>query len=219
MKKQVLAVIIQEGTRVLSEVLKTNIHRKVTSIEMPAVIEPPPLEVPPSDTPKEYRQPVQATSAKENTATSIKSGCVPCAVGHVGVCSGLLKEAVRFARDEGVASESVLDRTGICLDELNAMERVDMSPAMLKDLPPDEREIADRVLVVSRRARHAIESLASPGSSVRDLEDVAAELETTRKEIWRDFVKVRTDKMDLSQEQKDLVEKTVIKKIEEIEKV
>lgn len=211
MKKQALAIIIQEGSKLVSEFLRTTIHTRVPPATFPTMEAETPLPLKVSSlsvTPEK--------EPEENRATSIKSGCVPCSIGHVGVCSGLLKEAVRFARDEGVTSDAVLERTGICLDELNSMERVDMSPAMLKGLPPEERELADRVLSTSRNTRHAIESLSTPGVTIAELEDIAADLEITRKDIWRDFVKIRTAGSDLTPEQMEKVQETVLEKVEEL---
>ena len=46
-------------------------------------------------------------------ATKIETGCVPCAIGHLGTCSGLLNEAIRFAGKDGMDSEEVIDRVGL----------------------------------------------------------------------------------------------------------
>lgn len=62
----------------------------------------------------------QATAEK---ATGVKAGCIPCSLGHIGVCSSLLQEAIRFARSDGLDSDIPIDRINTCLDELNGLER------------------------------------------------------------------------------------------------
>jgi|GEM_PF-1189425 len=128
---------------------------------------------------------------EESKATAIATGCIPCAIGHVGTCSGLINEAVRFAHSDGMVSNEVIDRVGICLDELNGMEREDLRPAMIINLPPWEKEMAQRVLAASRQIRHRLEAMAS----VESLEEAAAASETVRLDVWRDWIKKKMNSL------------------------
>lgn len=118
-------------------------------------------------------------------------GCVPCAIGHFGTCSGLLNEAARFAHKDGLESGEVLDRINKCLDELNAMERVDLDSEKIYALPSEEKELAIKALNASRATRHALESL----TTVQNLERVTADVQIVRKDIGRDWYRYRISKI------------------------
>ena len=149
---------------------------------------------------------------KPNKATSIASGCIPCSLGHVGTCSGLMKEAVRFATGpDGVASPEVIDRVNMCLDELNTMERVDMSPEMIQDLPEWEKSLAHEVLAASRATRHELEDVSNFGR----LEEIAARTAEKRKDIGRQWM---TQKLaHLTPEDKTAIQQRIIDKLNEIQ--
>lgn len=122
-------------------------------------------------------EPIPTLSAK---AASVPSGCVPCALGHFGTCSGLLNEAMRFARSsEGVSSPEVIDRITMCLDELNTMERVDLREEMIQSLPDWEKSLAVAALTASRQTRHQLEAVRG----VDQLSATAAETQTVRRTL------------------------------------
>lgn len=141
-------------------------------------------------------------------AASIVSGCIPCSLGHVGTCSGLMKEAVRFANTpEGVGSPEVIDRVNMCLDELNTMERVDMSPSMIQQLSPWEKALAHDVLAASRATRHELEDV----SNLERLEEIAANTENKRKEIGRKWFQQKL--ANLSDQDKANIQQRIIEKL------
>lgn len=164
MNLNIIAVIAQEGGRLISEILRTRPSRTVV-IEEPLVPSLPPVE--------EHEE----TSGEEKA--EVATACIPCAIGHYGTCTGLLNEAMRFAKKDGVADREVITRVQMCLAELNAMERVDLRPEMTINLPPFEKQLADRALVSSRKTRHTLEELATAD----DLERAAATLQTTSNDI------------------------------------
>lgn len=136
-------------------------------------------------------------SVSEGTA------CIPCSQDHLSTCSGLLAEALRFARNNGVESTEVISRVGLCGDELNALERVDLRPELTSQLPDWERDIANGVLTGSRDLRHDMAEI----SSVRDLENVAGRAQALRTHIGEAWLKGRIANM--SEEEKAKVrEKT-----------
>jgi len=140
---------------------------------------------------------------------SIEAGCIPCAIGHVGTCSGVLNEAMRFAKKDGMNHHEVIDRVNMCLDELNAMERIDLRPELTVNLSPWEKELADKALVASRSIRHGLEGL----SSVADLERMAAITQSTRQEVGRAWFKNRLANM--SPEEKKKIAEKAMEKLEE----
>jgi len=154
----------------------------------------------------------------EEKTKTIATACIPCAIGHYGTCSGLLNEAMRFAKKEGIASGEVIDRMNMCLDDLNTMERVDLRPEKIADLPEWEKKLANKALNDSRSLRHGLESLGN----VDDLEKLAARTQTTRNDIGREWFqqklgskgitkdKLEEMKMAAAQQAAEEVEKEVI---------
>lgn len=133
-------------------------------------------------------------------ATAVATGCVPCSIGHLGTCSGLLNEAMRFARKDGIQSEEVIERVNMCMDELNSLERVDLRPELIVSLPEWEKTLAEKALNLSRTLRHNLEQL----SNVSTLEKVSAETQATRQEIGKAWFKERLGRM--TPEQQKLIE-------------
>lgn len=190
MNTQIVAIVFQEGGRLLSELIRTRPRR--TAVEHPPIITTPvePPEI-----------------AEESKASSIEAGCVPCAIGHFGTCTGLLNEAMRFAKKDGVGSSEVIDRVNMCLDELNSMERVDLRAELIVDLPEWEKGLADKALIASRTTRHGLESI----TTVATLEKVTANTQTARQEIGRAWFKKRLAEMP--EEAKAEIEKQVKEKL------
>jgi hypothetical protein len=148
----------------------------------------------------EVKEEVSTPPVTEGKATSIASGCVPCSIGHLSTCSGLLNEAMRFARKDGVQSEEVINRVNMCLDELCALERVDLRPEMIHDLPDWEKSLAEKALDLSRSLRHDLEEI----SDTSTLEGISARTQTTRQEIGKAWFKERFSRM--TPEQQKVVE-------------
>jgi len=242
METQVWAILIQEGSRVASEFLKSRYNQteQTTKDDLERFIldsearlsaftglkqEEPKLE------PKPERieiKPSDITSTKivvedlkipdkmkvgDNKATSIVSGCIPCSLGHVGTCSGLLKEAVRYSNGaEGMASPEIIDRVNLCLDELNTMERVDMSPDMIQQLPEWEKDLAHNVLAMSRATRHKLEDVEHLDAD--RLENLAADIYNNRKALGRAWF--QTKMKHLKPEDQDEVQRRIRAKIDEL---
>ena len=196
MDRQTIALIFQEGGRFITELIRTRPFKRPETVR-PVIVE----EQPPK---------VAETITEEEKASSIEAGCVPCAIGHFGTCSGLLNEAMRFAKKDGVGSSEVIDRVNMCLDELNAMERVDLRPEMITDLPDWEKELANGALTASRATRHGLEGLTDGN----DLEKVAASTQTARTEIGRKWFKERMARMP--KEEKEKLAEKAIEKLEEV---
>lgn len=116
----------------------------------------------------------------------IATACVPCAIGHFAGAAKLLNEAIRF-RDEGIGSNQVLDDIAGAIGELNAMERVDLTPERLQKTPGWERAIADESLRESRKLRHRLEGI----STMEEIEKAAADTESYYKKLHRQWKRGR----------------------------
>lgn len=190
MNSDIIAMILSEGGKLITGIIRSRPPK-------PTAREPIQFEA----------EPVKSEIAIE-PSENVKTGCLPCAVGHLSTCSGLLNEAMRFARDEGVKSSEVVDRINMCLDELNTMERVDLRPEKIANLVKWEKDLATQALDNSRATRHQLESI----TSVDDLEQIAASTQTTRREIGRSFFKEKLERMP--QEEKQAITERAIKQLQ-----
>jgi len=111
------------------------------------------------------------------------TACLPCSRDHFTTTSAVLKEAVRFAKrpEHGIRSDEVMTRIGVALEELNAMERIDLSPDNTRNLVGKEKELANWGLNTSAELRHKITAI----SSADDLENVAAEASKIKVEFMK----------------------------------
>lgn len=129
-------------------------------------------------------KPPEASS--QETTERIREGtaCLPCSQGHLSTTSASLSEAVRFARDKGIRDPEVMRRIRIALDELNAMERIDLAPDETIKLKGAEKELADWTLKQSRDLRHAITAI----KDINTMEQAAAKAsnitETFMGKLW-----------------------------------
>jgi hypothetical protein len=190
--------LIDEGFDLISSLVKRR-EPEVTG-EMPSVQELREKinEIHGPKNPAEEMPPETENVSKEEGglsggSQSISQGtaCIPCSQDHLSTCSGLLAEALRFARNDGVESAEVISRIGLCRDELNAMERVDLRPELTAQLPDWERSLANDVLNSSRGLRHDMAEILT----VDDLEKVAGSAQTVRGEIGQQWLKGRIANM------------------------
>lgn len=208
MNTQIVAILIQEGSRMVGQWLRTRPIR-IHTISKTPLIEQAPRIVPPvepvlEEIPEEY-------SVKPLETEKVATGCIPCAIGHLGTCAGLLSEADRFARSSDIYDDEVTDRVGKCLDELNTMERVDLAEENIVNLPLWEKELAGDVLTTSRAIRHQLESI----ESFDNLEKTTADAQITRKKLFRSWIKGRMENM--TPEEQAVVNRRIIEKLNELE--
>jgi hypothetical protein len=144
-------------------------------------------------------------------AAAIATGCLPCSMGHFGTASGLMQETTRFSHGpDGIASPEVIDRINMSLDEFNALERVDLRPEMIVQLSGWEKELAQRALTESRAARHKLENIHTS----EELEEVAAHIQTVRKEIGKEWFQNKLKA--LSPEDKEEINHKLLQKLNEM---
>lgn len=236
MNTQVVAILVNMGTKIIADVFQ---HAGSRTQELPSKAESMRILLEEDDARREVKSEelenkraaaaeakavaeiqAQAIAAEEppdeepspqtEKATAPATGCISCALGHLGTCSGLLNEGMRFARADGLASEEVIERISMCQDELNTMERVDMRPEMIVDLVPWEKTLAEKALEESRNIRHKIQGLRT----VDDLERLAANTQTKRMEIGRDYFRQTLGHM--SAEDQEVIKQRVMDSIEEL---
>lgn len=116
----------------------------------------------------------------------VKSACIPCGVGHISASSTFLNEAMRFKKD-GLASPQVLDDIAGAIGELNALERIDLTPAKIAILPDWEKKMAESASEKSREIRHRLETV----QDMAELQQIAVETEEYYKYLNREWVSKR----------------------------
>ena len=124
------------------------------------------------------------------TEEKIEAGvsCLPCSRDHFSTVSGALGEALRFARKEGVQHNEVQRRLGMALDELNMLERIDLSAESIKGLEGEDKKLAEWGLNSARDLRHRITQIRDTSS----LEDTTAEASNIRTEFMKKLWNVAT---------------------------
>jgi hypothetical protein len=144
----------------------------------------PPLEEPVSQPIPEYR------IEKDISPEKIEQGvsCLPCSRDHISTASAVLNEALRFARKEGVGHVEVQRRIGMALDELNAMERIDLAAESIERLTGREKEVALEAANDSRELRHGITAIKTPD----DLQKVSAQASNIRTKFMTNIFELST---------------------------
>ncbi len=198
MNTQVVAVILQEGGKLLSKFIRSRPPKHPISVTEPL----PPMEEVGIRAVAEDAPPAAGVISEEK----IKKGtaCLPCTNSHLHACVGLLNEATRMSHD-GITPDSIT-RVEQCLGEIVAAERIDLTPANIADLPPEERTIASYASKEIREIRHDLEGL----SSSEQLEQIAAKTANLQKYVGQEWFRVRLANMPEKQK-KELAEKTISK--------
>jgi len=179
------AFFAREGGNFLSNLVKLGLSRpRKPTTDPESQKEGTPEEIKTSTTqePKEAPQSSYTSVSPGTVATA----CIPCALGHFSTSAGLLNEATRF-KGEGITSNEVADRIAKVLEELNTMERVDLTPEKIINTPDGERDLAEEALTQSRSLRHRLESI----QSIEDLELAAADTSSYYRILFREWWKRR----------------------------
>lgn len=126
--------------------------------------------------------------AEESKEITEGTACVPCSSDHFSTCAGILSdEAVRMARRKGITDDEVVKRILHCSDQLNSMEREDLSAEKIANLPKWEKEIAIYAQNKGAEIRHKLNDI----KSVDELESIAVELKQARDKIGGDYIRGR----------------------------
>lgn len=133
---------------------------------------PPSIRLP--QPPRALAAPVQTVvepASRPAIKEEVSTACLSCSRSHLSTVSGALGEAIRFAREEGIEHPEVQRRLNLAEDEINIMERIDLSPDALSRAEPREKQVAEEYLPKIRRLRQQIGEV----TSFPKLEEVAAD--------------------------------------------
>lgn len=150
----------------------------------------------------EQKQEPYTMEKQDLTPDKIEKGiaCNACSKEHVSTASGALNEALRFARKEGIGTWEVQKRIGIALDELNNLERIDLSAENIVGLDGEEKQVAIDTANKSRDLRHQINAI----KTVDDLERVAASASVVRTHVMKAVFSLATQDGTIDKVCKDL---------------
>ncbi len=103
----------------------------------------------------------------------VSTACLSCSRSHLSTVGGALGEAIRFARGDpqGITHPEAQRRILLAEDEMNIMERIDLSADALAASPPEERQVAEEYLPRIRVLRQEIGDI----DSFEKLEKVAVD--------------------------------------------
>lgn len=87
---------------------------------------------------------------------NINTGCLVCSRAHIVGIKGALKEALRFAREDGIKHPEVIKRIDNAIEELIVMERFDLTPEEITKLNKEEKELIDNALIKIRKLRQIL---------------------------------------------------------------
>lgn len=120
-------------------------------------------------TPKQDREVLQRYAGKMRELRVQLAGPAPDST----VASASLKEALRFAREDGMEHPEVQMRVQRTEEAINHLERVQLAPEQLAKLPPDQAKAAKAALPELRKAR---QDLLNHTQTADDLEAVTARI-------------------------------------------
>lgn len=116
---------------------------------------------------------------------SVSTACIACTNAHLAATAAILEEALRFARSDprGPAHPEALRRIQTATMEITNLEREDLRPDKVHDLPAAAREVVRRYIPKIRELRQRIVTGIQDTDS---LERVAAEAERLFRSFDRD---------------------------------
>ncbi|TDX48841.1 hypothetical protein [Orenia marismortui] len=107
---------------------------------------------------------------------SVDTSCIACARAHILAVKGMLNEALRFAREDGVAHPEVINRLDSSGEELVMLERFDWTPEKIQNSPVDEQEIVREALPKVRRLRQQVLNGINSSSDLEKAASLSADI-------------------------------------------
>lgn len=116
----------------------------------------------------------------------VEASCVSCIRDHLITVKSMFNEAVRMSHSRPISDSEIQFRINKAEEELNAMERGDLTPTKVAALPEDERKIVEDIASRARSGvRHQLEAtgLRWGRGSEDDLRRVAVSAENIEKDF------------------------------------
>ena len=203
----ILGRLIDFGMGYLTAPRKHSSEKRIEQIEktlqsLPSQSEESSVAVatsPPSQNPAPVSSNPGVATAVEPAKSAMPEGtaCVSCCSEHFSTCSGLISdEAMRMVKREGINDE-IVRRILRCSDQLNAMEREDLSVEKMAYLPDWEKQIAIYAQNEGAKVRHKLDNIRNAD----DLENVALEIKQARDKIGTEWHKGRLAQMGPGEKQ------------------
>jgi hypothetical protein len=104
----------------------------------------------------------------------------------------MTKEALRFARNDGIYSDDVQTRLSTAEEEITAMERYDLNAETISKLTDNEKILVDNYMPQFRSLRQSLMMI----NSVDDLENVAALAGNLNSHFRVDVMQILQEKID-----------------------
>ncbi len=133
----------------------------------------PSVEIPATDeAPREIETAIPVEKS-DSRGEVVGTACLSCSRSHLSTVGGALGEAIRFSRGDpqGITHPEAQRRILLAEDEMNIMERIDLSADALASSPPEEKAVAEEYLPRIRVLRQEIGDI----DSFDKLEKVAAD--------------------------------------------
>ncbi len=127
------------------------------------------------------------TELEDNHNNDVSKACISCSRSHLSTASGALSEAIRFARSGGITDPEAFRRIDMAENEINIMERIDLSPAAIQAAPVVDRQLARNYLPRIRELRQHIGQIKDTDS----LEEAAAEAEQLSLDLKRSYIEAQ----------------------------
>lgn len=121
--------------------------------------------------------------ASDIKTNNVATACLPCTRSHLHTVAGLLKEALRFAREEGVNHPEVVNRLDAAAEELAVLERVDLAPENIRNSPEKEKQVINTVLPEIRRLRQEVVNNITDASKLEETATKTVELNRKIREL------------------------------------
>lgn len=174
MKPKTKAYFVREGGKLITDIIRVVMvrpHKRAIPEEEEQAPPSEELIAEPTTQPKTKALPPIQTEAGAEVKEDVSTACVSCTRSHLSTVSGALGEALRFAREDGIAHPEVQRRILLSEDEINIMERIDLAPDALAASPPEEKQLVTEYLPRIRKLRQEMGEI----TSLEKLEEVAAE--------------------------------------------
>lgn len=166
--------------------------------------QPPIAAIPQQTIPAQQPEDKEVQDVYSGTSQISAEGkaCIPCGTNHFQTVAGGLSEAIRFARNNGIKHDEVLNRIHGAEEELSTFERWDGSPDKVSKLTGDEKALMNDMLNSTRELRHQLSDI----KNLDDLYNIASQAENISKDFTRRRFKMQLANMSTKEKAKKVDE-------------